>query len=291
MKFVRIALLAVMVGWPAVHVQAADEPGLLVTGDLGFVFTGGNAEASSLAFKSDLKRTWSRSAFKLAVAGLRTETATITRTAIGTPTAFVVQEESVRTKTAESFSVHARLDRQVSERLFVNGGLGWERDRFAGFRARTSAAGGLGYVVTASPKRDLRLLAAVTYTKQDDVIADPSVSDSFAGARLGWELKLSSERTTFTHSLTLDQNLQDTDDRRADVQAAFSVALSRTLALKTGARVLYDHLPALTQVDLRAPAGVAPGLGLKVAVPLDTTDTQFTVALVIKFERKDAARP
>jgi putative salt-induced outer membrane protein YdiY len=282
-------MLIALACWPTLPAQATDEPGLLVTGDLGFVFTGGNAEASSLAFKADLKRTWARSSFKFALAGLSTETSTVSRTAVGSPTSFVLDERSVRAKTAESFAASARLDRQVGTKLFVNGGVGWDRDRFAGIRARTYASGGLGYVVIADKRRDFRLLGALTYTKQDAVVEDPSVSDSFAGARLGWELKASGERTTFTHSLVLDQNLQDADDRRADVQASLGVALSQTLALKTGVRVLYDHLPSLALVDLRSSAGTPTGM--QVAVPLDTTDTQFTVALVVKFERKHATQP
>ncbi len=284
MKSMRVSMLALLACLPAA-LLTADEPGLIVTGDLGFALSGGNAEASSLAFKGELKRTWLRSSLKFGLAGLRSETTTTTRSAVGNPAAFVVDERSTSVTSAESFSTFARFDQQLGTRLFVNAGLGWERDRFAGFRARSSASGGLGYALSASPQRDFRLLAALTYTKQDDVIVDPSVSDSFAGARLGWELKLTGARTVFSHSLAFDQNLQDTADRRADVQAALSVALSQTLALKTGARLLYDHLPALARVDLRSPSGALTG---QVSVPLDTTDTQFTVALVVKFERKSA---
>ncbi|MBT8404713.1 MAG: DUF481 domain-containing protein, partial [Gemmatimonadetes bacterium] len=123
----------------------------------------------------------------------------------------------------------------------------------------------------------LRTDVGLTYTIQDDVVEDPSRSDSFAGLRAGYGLtRQLSATTTFASDLIVDENLDDTDDLRADFTNSLAVAMSGSLALKASLQLLYDKQPALEQLPLGT-------TGDTVFNPLGTTDRVFTLAVVLTF--------
>ena len=74
--------------------------------------------------------------------------------------------------------------------------------------------------------------------------------------------------------LVVDENLNDTEDLRADWTNSLTVAMSERLALKTSLQVLFDNQPSLTAVPLG---------DSEVLTPLDKVDSIFTVALVVNF--------
>jgi hypothetical protein len=72
----------------------------------------------------------------------------------------------------------------------------------------------------------------------------------------------------------VDQNLNRTEDLRADWTNSLAVAMSDRLALKTSLQVLFDNDPALTAVPLG---------DTEVFAPLGEVDTVFSVAIVANF--------
>jgi hypothetical protein len=131
----------------------------------------------------------------------------------------------------------------------------------------------------ANENTDFRGAAAITYTDERYTYGPPD-GDSFFGLRAGWDLKRQvTKTTTLLHTLILDENLEQTDDLRADVSLGLQVAISGKLALKANWRLLYDNQPALAKVPLFAPGGV--DTGTSVLAPYRKTDQGLSVSLVL----------
>src|SRR5262249_6430328 len=108
--------------------------------------------------------------------------------------------------------------------------------------------------------------------------------NTFAGLRFGWSLRQTvTPNTTFTHDLVLDENLQSTNDFRADAGFGLNVAMSSVLALKVNYRLLYAHQPALETVPLIDAGGATLGT---VTSPLRKRDTGLSLSLVLNWSRK-----
>jgi putative salt-induced outer membrane protein YdiY len=258
------------------------ELGWFHTAEVSFLLTAGNAEASTFGLGAGLRRVWDRSEFRFNAGGLRSESSKTTRTAVGTTTDFLVNEQSDSELTAQNYYARGRYDHAFSERVFVYAGTGWERNTFAGFDNRTSFAGGLGNIWVDKERTRFRTDYAITYTIQDDVVDTGSGSDTFAGARFSWDYgqQLTSS-TNFLSVLIVDENLNDTDDLRGDFTNALSVAISDNLAFRTSLQLLWDNQPSLAGVPLEQPLGTPTGE--TVFVPLDKLDTVISVALVANF--------
>jgi len=282
------AALMSLAGWNPARAQDAPSPGTAKWSDVaefGYVATAGNSETATLGFKNTLGRKWDKTSFELKTGGVRAETTTTTRTAVGTgPGSFTVFENSDTALSAESYFLSGRFDRKLSERVFWFAGGGWSRNRFTGIQNRYEAAGGVGNLWVDSDRIKFRTDYAVSYTKEDDVVRAPNVRDTFAGFRFSskFERKLGAN-TTFGNELVLDENLNDTSDLRGNLINSVAVSMSRRLALKVSLQSLYDHQPAFREIDLLAPP--PPG-GAKIGtvlVELDTLDTIFTASLVVNF--------
>ncbi len=271
------AATAILVCAPALAAQDEPELGWFDKAELTFVLTAGNASQSTFGLNNELSHLWENATFKLSAGGIRTSTGSTARTATGTSTAFTISETTDTELSAEAYFLRSRYDRNVSENTFLYGGAGWERNTFAGFENRFTLVAGPGRIWFDEDVRKLRTDLGVTYTSQDDVVPDPSSSDSFLGARASYDyLRKLTETTEFGSALIVDQNLDETSDRRADFTNSLSVAMTDGLALKTTLRLLYDASPALVAVPLGE-------TGTTVLTPLNGTDTTFTVALVISF--------
>ncbi|MDX1578565.1 MAG: DUF481 domain-containing protein, partial [Gemmatimonadota bacterium] len=98
------------------------ELGAFYNAELTFVFTSGNAKTNTLGVGAGFRYVWERTELSLRGTALRTETGTISRTAVGTVDDFEVVEDTDTNLTAENYALRARLDRTLSSRLFAFGG-------------------------------------------------------------------------------------------------------------------------------------------------------------------------
>jgi putative salt-induced outer membrane protein YdiY len=256
-------------------VYAEDKPkGWTDTAEFSFVATDGNAESTSLGFKNTLGRTWERSGVIFRVGGIRVKTTTFARTAVDG----VVTETETTETTSENYFANGRYDRRITDRLFWFAGGGWDRNRPAGIENRYVGEGGVGNIWFDSDDRKFKTTYGVTYTDQEDVARDPTIDETFLGARFAWEyLNKLGQNTTYTNDLTVDENLGETSDWRADMYNGLAVAMNERLALKVGLRLQYDNLPA---IDLVANTGVGPA---QVPYELEELDTIVTISLVVDF--------
>jgi putative salt-induced outer membrane protein YdiY len=256
-----------------------DEPGTYASADLSYVLSSGNSSATSLGFKGDVTRRWARHSIGFAGGGLRASSSPDARYAVGTPDAFDVVVPDAEL-TAEYYFGRGRYDYRLSDRLYYSAGAGWERNRFSGIESRWLADTGVGYIFENSERTSFRGALGVTYTKES-YTADTGDS-SFVGARAGWDFRQKLlDNATLTHTLLVDENLEDTDDLRLDSQLGLHVAMSSRLGLKVNWRLLWDNQPALAELPLLGPGGADTGLA--VLAPFKKTDQGFSVSLVFSF--------
>jgi putative salt-induced outer membrane protein YdiY len=254
-----------------------DAPGLYANADLSYVLTSGNSSTSSLGFKGDVTRRFTRHSIGFAAGGIRTSSSSDTRVAVGTPDDFDVRIPDAE-PTAAAYYARGRYDYKLSERLFYTAGAGWERNRFSGIENRWMVDTGLGYVFVNTERTVFRGAAGITYTSEDFTVDDGG-DGSFAGGRVGWDFRQKLlATTTFTHSLIFDQSFEDGSDSRFDAQFGLHVAMNAKLGLKVNWRILYDNQPAFAEVPLVTPGGVPTGL--TVLAPYKKTDQGLSVSLV-----------
>jgi putative salt-induced outer membrane protein len=266
--------------------RAADPPklGWADSAELSFVATSGNAESSTFGFKNTLTRTWTGAHFEVKLGGIKVESTTETPLVDATnPPAIVIRETNVTT--AEAYFLNSRYDREITKKFFWFGQAGWDRNEPAGIDNRYSAAAGVGNLWWDQDDLKFRTDYGVTFTKQEDVVDVPGVDDTFAGLRLSWAyLNKFGKNTTYTNDLIIDENLDETDDWRADMLQGLAVTMSEHLALKVGLRWLYDHQPSFelltASFDTAGNPIVPPVSELR---ELDEFDQIFTVSLVVNY--------
>ena len=270
-----IGLLVFWIGIDSVAAQDERTLGWSDKAEVTFVLTAGNAIARTFGLKNTAERVWERTTFKVNAGAVRTESGTTTRTATGTPENFTVTEDTKTEVTAEHYFIKSRLDRKITDGVFMYGAADWDRNTFAGIQNRFGFVAGGGRQWFETDTRKLKTDLGLTYTIQDDVVETPGGEDSFLGLRGSYDLfhKLT-ETTDVTSVLVVDESLNDTEDLRADWTNSIAVAMSDRLALKTSLQVLFDNQPSLTSVPLG---------DSEVLTPLDKVDSIFTVALVVNF--------
>ncbi len=240
-----------------------------------FVMSAGNASSSTFGLKNVLERVWDNASFKVSAGGVRTFATIKTGNATGTADNFTaIENEDV---TAENFYVRSRYDRMISDASYVFGGAGWDRNTFSGIDSRYSFVSGAGRTWFEEDSRHFKTDLGLTYTIQDDVTPTPGASDSFLGLRGTWDyFNQLTETTDFGSALIVDENLDDTEDLRADFTNWIAVAMSDRMALKAQAQLLFDNQPSLEKFTLVSS-------GATVTQTLKKLDSVFTVALVVNF--------
>lgn len=260
---------------------AAEEPaGWTGSGELGVVATSGNTETSSFSGRLEADREWASGTLRLTAAALRAEETESERRAVGaTPDDVRIVETSESELTAESYSAAAQYDRELTERLFAFGSAGWERDELAGIADRFTVGTGLGHVWADREELSSRTSYGVTYTYEEGT---SGLEQDFAGLRVSWDYRrMLTETTTYTHAFVVNENLDDTDDLRADLLASIAVAMTERLALKVSGQVKLDNQPAFEAVPRELPDGTPAGD--TVLVELEEVDTVLSAALVVNF--------
>lgn len=247
--------------------------------ELSFVSTSGNASSSTLGLKSSLTGTSGQNSFKIEVGGIRGETELIDRRATGSETVYTVSKATTSQLTAESYFARGRYDRAFDGAYgFV--GAGWDRNTFAGIQNRYAGVAGLGRAWADSETSRFKTDVGATYTIQKDVDPVPGADDAFGGVRLSVDaMRQLSETVQYASVLLVDENLEDTEDLRADWTNSVSVALSSALAFKTSLQLLFDNQPARIGVPLYTTGGTP--LNTEVPTPGEELDSILTVALVI----------
>ena len=278
-----LGLLAVLAIWPVLVRGEEKKPGLLgpwkATAELSFVVTGGNTATSAFSLGTSFARKWTNDSLLFKSYILNSNSTTTTRTARGTETDFDIIEEKIHRLVAQNYLLSGQYDRRISKKLSGQGGLSWDRNRFAGVDDRVMFATGFGYAVVEKTRTQVRTAAGLTYTLRKYVGQDMA---SFAGLRfsIGADQKIR-ENSSVSTQFVLDDNLKRMDDWRFDWTNSVSASISKSLALKISLRLLYTNVPALQSLALFDLDGLSTGLFVQ--VPLKNLDTVMTTSIVINF--------
>ena len=277
---VALTLMVCMVVGAGTAWAQDDEPelGWSNAAELTMVFTGGNAESSTLGFRNELARTWENANLLLDVSALRAESTTVTRTAVATPTMFQVNESSISTLTAANYYARGQYDHNITERTFWFAGSGWERNTFSGIAHRYTANGGVGNTWLNDERSTFKTSYGLSVTRQDDVVNVDGIR-TFAGLRLSYDYRRQlTDNTEFTSGLVADQNLDETDDFRTDFVNAVTVNMNSLLALTVRWRLLFDGQPSPIEVPLVDASGLTTTF-----IDANKIDNFLTFALVASF--------
>jgi putative salt-induced outer membrane protein YdiY len=249
--------------------------------ELSLVATDGNSQSETFSLRNTLRGAWTNADLKVTIGGLRAASTDVTRSAVGASAADARLVESSSTAvTAERYFFEARYDRRISDGWYWYASGGWVRNEPAGIRNRSSVAAGLGRRWLDTEEARLRVDLAATYTDQQDVVEAPGDGGGFLGLRLVSDYWRQLTATTeYANLVTLDQNLDNTTDVRAEMVNSLSVRISDSLALRLSHELQYDNAPSLIAVPIFTPAGDAVGEDL--LVEADSVDTTLRVALVV----------
>jgi len=262
--------------------QEDKQLGWSYSAELNAVFTSGNATSNTFGLGAGIRRVWEHTEISRRGTGLRTKSGTTTRAAVGTIDDFQVLDRTNTELTAENYSVRSRVDRAIGDRFFAYGGIGWERNTFAGFDSRITSVLGAGNTWSDDERMRFKTNYGATYTVQNDIVDDASTADSFGGVQLRADFwRKLTETTSFESLLIVDENLAQSEDLRADWTHSVLIDISEALAFRASLQLLFDNSPSLATVPLEQPAGTPTGATVR--VPLDEVDTRFTVALVANF--------
>ncbi len=264
-----------------------DEPlsGFYDTADLSLVITGGNSSTTTFGLHNLAEYYWEPSSLRFNFGGLVTDSRPPEeRTAVETGDGGFEVIEGDRQKTAENYFANLRYDYSLSDRVYAFTIGGWERNPFAGFNDRWQAALGLGWIAIGKDRTKLDVDLAGTWTSESPVLGG---TNDFGGLRLAYAFEQHvAEKTLFLSTLVLDQNLQNTDDLRADWFNAIEVSITDLIFLRTSFRILWRNDPLYETLPLYDASGnpVVDGGGNQVEVPsqLNSTDTYFVTSLVLK---------
>ena len=278
-----VGLLALLIVAPAAVSGQDKKPGLLApwaaTAEVSYVVTGGNTSTSALSLGTTLSRKWTNDTLLLKTYILKSNATTTTRTAQGTETDFVIIEDSVSRKVAETYLLAGQYDRRISKKLTGQAGLSWDRNRFAGVDLRVMVTTGFGIAWVEKARTQVKSSAALTYTVRQYVGED---AESFAGFRFSvqGEQKVF-ESSSVSTNFVFDDNLKRMSDWRFDWINSVTASISKSLALKVSLRTIFTHIPALQSLALFDPLGEPTGLF--VYVPLKKLDMFLTTSIVINF--------
>jgi putative salt-induced outer membrane protein YdiY len=260
-------------------VRAEDEEktqGWFLTAELSSIVTAGNAESSTFGLTSTLRRVWEAAQLRIDGGGIRSEAALKSRTAVGTPTDFIVNETENREKTAENYYLRGKYEHNVTKRFALFGGADWLRNPFAGLDSRFLVAAGGSNIWANSDSRRFATRYSVTYTFEQEVVDNPIANTNFPGVRLGYDYF---QTLTESTSVTADWNLDNTEDVRVIFNVALPIAISKKLAFKPSINLQWRNEPALIEVPLFTPGGT--DTGTNVLTPLEELDMIFVAALVV----------
>ena len=245
--------------------------------ELSVALTEGNSSTQSIAFKDTFKWRWPGSRFQLKVDVLRAANADdwfqqvdpgYTWEPGATPvltTSHLVKPPSELD--AENYFMEGRYDHTIKKELNWNAGASWDSNEDAGIESRYILFAGLGHLWVDREDRKFLTSYGLSWTDRREETPDPEKEEQFAGVRLAWTYKdLLGKSTTFDHDWTVNVSLADGNDWSSDMTNALSVSMSKRLSLRVSLRWLFNHEPALQDVDqvarieVRDPDGI-PGNG------------------------------
>ena len=271
-----LAMLAALALSAPAAAQEERELGWKNSTELGWVVTSGNSETSNFNVRNLFTYDWEQADLDWEFGYLRA-TSGDDRFAVGTPAAFEIVQPDGDPDNDRLFT-NIRYLRNINERFFWYARFEAVRDQPADIDYRYTPSVGAGNTWVDNERMTFLTGYGISYTAESLTLDGER---SFAGYQLFYNLKTQlSANTTAESNFVFDGSFEEGDDLRFDWFNGAGVAVNDHIALKASVRLVYRNLPALEELDLRTPGGVAIGT---VVVPKDKLDAAFTTSLVINF--------
>jgi len=228
MRRAGAALCAVLLLVAPGALRAEDEqeppPEPAWSGNLGlsYVATGGNTDTSTLGLDFKMERRPTPWGFDI--------TATFTRS----------DDEGVLT--AERYTARLRARRALGERWEAFGGVGAEKDPFAGYDLLSLVEAGATFKALVGPRHLLSFDAGLTWTDENRVEPEPDFRYAGGLAGLAYECKIS-DTASLTQSLVYYPNFDETADWRVNSTTGLTTSVSSRLAVNIGYEIRYRNQP------------------------------------------------
>ena len=278
---------------PAAAAADANPTGWTAKAGLSFVQTSGNSAASTLGLKFNAVHNWERTYFTLVGSGVRSDTTFKDTFAVGSTSSFEVVEVEDKQKTAENYALDASLDHNITDRFYWGGGRGLAPQHLRGHREPLRGPRGrrlrLDRPRRAREPSSGRGRSSPSPTRAWWSTTPVSTTPSSACASSPTSRCPSASSSTFNSRLSLDENLQATDDLRMTFWNSLGVNINTRFALQVSLLTYFDNLPALREVDVFSgvSGGVPVGAPLgRVLTPYGKWDNEFAVSLVINLAPK-----
>ncbi len=253
--------------------------------ELSIVQTGGNSESLTIGFKNLYEYKWESALFTFKAGAIRAENTTFIRYVLET-TGEVIEEETTE-KTAENYYLDGKYDRKISKNFYWYGGVGWNRNEFAGIENRYYISGGVGNIWWDTEKRKFKTDYGLQYTKETPVFEPQNFDDAYAAGRLSYNyFQKIFQASSFSQDFEWITNLEETSDFRVSLLNSLATALNSHISLKIGLDLFFDNEPAfeeIPEVNIDPATMARIPTGNTFPYELDELDYLFTTALVITF--------
>jgi putative salt-induced outer membrane protein len=190
--------------------------------EVSYVQTSGNTKTTTLAAKNLLK-------YKFTAA-------TTGSWSLGA----LLGKDQGRT-TAESYATELRLDQMLTDRTYLYGLLGWNKNRFAGLDQRYYGGVGAGYKLLVGPSHFLLAEAGLNETKEE--YTDNTSKTFLTGRGFAKYEYAFTPKSRFSQSVEYLHNFKDSQRYKVISETALTSALSDILSLKVGYTLRYDNEP------------------------------------------------
>lgn len=276
-----VLLAAALAGVPAAGAEpatAGSQKAWSNETELNVVFTEGNSNTQSLGLKHTLVRRFSGARFQAKLEAFRATTSDdwFLRVDPGytwepgedppaDPSSTLVKPPSE--PDAENYFVEGRYDRDIAKAFQWHAGASWDSNEDAGILSRYVVYGGVGHLWRDRPELRLQTSYGLSWTDREEETPDPEKDGRFMGARVSLQYRQKfGQNTTFDNDTTANVSLADRNDWSSEMTNSISVSMTRRMSLRVSLRLLYNHEPALEDVDVNArvvirdPDGI-PGSG------------------------------
>ncbi len=238
--------------------------------EASYVKTGGNSSASTLALSNRFAYNFTYSELLFDVEFMRASTTTTFRSNVDGE----LVEEELSDTSAERYEIAGSYRQNILSNMFWYARGDWYRNRFSGVSSRASGGGGVGYRFVESPTTLFVGELGVALTNES---LTNDTSETFVDIRGALEGRFRiTDSTDFEFVVSAADNVQNTENLRVKFNAAISVAVSNTLALRVGYLLDYRNDPIVQIIE--GDEGVAP-----VSYTANKSDSMFLVSLVVKF--------
>ncbi|HSB97756.1 MAG TPA: DUF481 domain-containing protein [Spongiibacteraceae bacterium] len=195
------------------------------TGDVSLAIrdSAGNTEQQGIAFdlKTELRRADKRH----------------------TLTASYQEQRDRDVKTEDNRELNYQYDLFVSDKWFLRGTLGWERDYFQDLKRRSLLGGGVGYQFFDTELIRLAVEGGLAYVSEQ-YLADTDRNSLAMRLGTDFSAKINSFGLQFFHRNTLLQMFDQNDDWRVQSETGFRLPIFARLSAQAKLKLDYANIPA-----------------------------------------------